>query len=76
MAVNRNRCKHCGSSALHAACVVCNRDMCEDCISYGDAGKMCGMCIDREDSLHRYRQYVKVVGVNPLSFDEWYDKHG
>jgi hypothetical protein len=44
--------------------------MCEDCISFGDAGKMCGLCKDREDG---YKRYLKSGSKMP--FDEWYDKN-
>ena len=70
------RCPHCDSRDLPVDCVTCNREMCEGCISYGEAGKVCGLCKDREDAVQRYKRYVAVVKINPLPFDEWYDKHG
>lgn len=66
----RQNCDHCHSKATHVSCVTCNRDMCEDCISYGDAGKVCGMCQDREDDYKRWER-----AGSPGDFDEWYDNH-
>lgn len=42
--------------------------MCEDCISFGDAGPVCGLCKDREDGYHRWQAMGQ-----PGEFDEWYD---
>lgn len=42
------RCPHCGAKATPASCVTCTWEMCEDCISHGNAGKVCGLCLDRE----------------------------
>lgn len=67
----KSRCDHCGSTAPQVACAVCNRDMCESCIRYGDAGKMCGLCKDREDGVKRW-----VASGELGSFEEWYDKNG
>lgn len=71
------RCPHCRARSYAVACVTCNRDMCEDCISFGDAGKVCGLCKDREDGRKRYDRLC--VGLNQEQverlpdFDEWYD---
>jgi hypothetical protein len=67
------RCPHCYSFAAYVACVTCNRDMCEDCISYGEAGKVCGLCRDREGGYRRWQAYRSNGGT--LDFDEWYDKN-
>lgn len=61
-------CPHCHSRAARAKCAICNREMCEDCISYGDMGPMCGLCKDREDAWKRYE-----ASGSTLPFDEWYD---
>ena len=45
----KRRCPHCYAASPHVACTTCNRDMCEDCISYGLVGKVCGLCKDREE---------------------------
>jgi hypothetical protein len=68
------RCGHCYSAAKHVACTTCNRDMCEDCISYGDAGLVCGLCYDREAGRYRYDALV-YAGRNLPPFDEWYDRN-
>ena len=68
----KTRCPHCQSSAARAACVTCNRDMCEDCISFGDAGKVCGLCRDREVGHWRWA-HATAIGQTTLPFDEWYD---
>ena len=44
----RQTCPHCHSTAPLVQCCTCTREMCEDCISYGQAGKMCGLCLDSE----------------------------
>lgn len=67
-----SRCPHCWqSSARRCHCEVCNREMCEDCISYGSMGEMCGLCKDREDARRAYRQ-----SGSRQPFDEWYDQNG
>lgn len=67
----RRRCGHCHGSAPAVACATCNRAMCADCVSYGDAGKVCGLCRDREVGRARW-----AASGSPLDFDEWYDQHG
>lgn len=75
---NRKRCPHCSSRETLVNCVTCNREMCEGCISFGDAGKMCGLCDDREQNHKRYEKYVASYKslTPPLDFDEWYDING
>ena len=65
-------CPHCGSSARHEACVVCNRDMCADCISHDVRGPVCGLCFERHAAHDRWEALGRPGG----DFDEWYDKHG
>lgn len=72
MARDVRRCGHCYSREMHVAFAVTDREMCEDCISYGDAGKMCGLCKDREDGLKRWQRLAD-KGATTLPFDEWYD---
>lgn len=72
----KTRCVHCFSSAKHAGCVVCNRDMCEDCVSLDERGNVCGLCYDRHTAQTQYEEYRKLVRNNPLDFEGWYDKHG
>ena len=64
----KQRCPHCRSMAAHVACVKCNRDMCEDCISFGEVGKVCGICKDRKDGRRRWLR-----AGSPGDFDDWYD---
>ncbi len=66
------RCEHCRSRALHVACVTCQRSMCEDCISFGNAGKVCGLCKDREEGWARYNHLLSQNRTLP-PFDDWYD---
>jgi hypothetical protein len=66
--MDSRQCPHCHSRAKSAHCTTCMRVMCEDCISFGDAGPVCGLCKDREDGYHRWQ----AVG-QPGEFDEWYD---
>lgn len=68
------RCPHCHSRATIVHCVTCNREMCEDCISYGDEGKVCGLCKDREDSQKRYDRLPQKVR-DSISYDDWYDQN-
>ena len=55
---NKNPCPHCHSKAPHVACVTCQREMCEDCIHYGEAGKVCGLCLDREAEARKESQHA------------------
>jgi hypothetical protein len=74
---NRKRCPHCSSRETLVDCVSCNREMCEGCISFGDVGKVCGLCYDREQVKKRYEKYADTYqGSPPLKFDEWYDING
>jgi hypothetical protein len=68
------RCPHCCGRAAAVACVSCGGEMCEDCVSYGDAGKVCGLCRDREEAASMYADYV--AGGGTLAFDDWYDREG
>jgi hypothetical protein len=67
-------CQHCCSRALPVCCVICNREMCEDCIHVGEAGKVCGLCLDREAGRRRY-ELLKGQGRTLSEFDEWYDQN-
>jgi hypothetical protein len=40
-------CPHCHAASTPVSCVRCQRQMCEDCISYHSAGKVCGLCFDQ-----------------------------
>lgn len=63
----KQRCPHCHSDAPLVDCATCTRTMCEDCISYGDAGKVCGLCRDREleeKQLTRDMLRAGVIGHN------------
>jgi hypothetical protein len=64
-------CPHCYAVAIPAYCGSCNREMCEECISYGDAGKVCGLCRDREEGRKRWE-----ASGSLMEFEEWYDKNG
>jgi hypothetical protein len=68
------RCPHCHGRAGRVHCVTCNREMCEDCVSYGEAGPACGLCRDREEASSRYALYKAGGGL--LAFDDWYDGGG
>ncbi len=54
MARQPNRCPHCHEIAASVACVKCNRDMCEHCLSFHWAfGKVCGLCFDEINAKER-----------------------
>lgn len=41
-------CPHCHKRDRPATCRVCEREMCEDCISHHPSvGPVCGLCLDR-----------------------------
>lgn len=69
------RCPHCMSKASKVYCIVCNREMCDDCISIDNRGGVCGLCYDREEGRKRW-EYLKAQGLTTLDFDEWYDGNG
>lgn len=69
--MTRLRCPHCWSNGIPAYCVTCNREMCEECISYGDAGQVCGLCRSREEGYKRWQE-----SAFEGEFDEWYDSNG
>lgn len=71
MPETKRQCDNCGCRS-NVSCVTCNRSMCEGCISYGNAGKVCGLCKDREDGRKRYDR-LQAGGSNLDDFDEWYD---
>ncbi len=68
------RCPHCHTRSTSVSCVTCNREMCEECVSIGDVGKVCGLCKDRETALKRYER--KCLEGKPMpTFDDWYDEN-
>lgn len=67
-------CPHCRSSAERKHCAKCNRRMCADCISIGELGDECGLCVDREQGYRRWEK-LKAENKTILDFDEWYDRN-
>jgi hypothetical protein len=62
-------CEHCHATYVgRVHCVKCNRQMCTKCISSGELGPTCGLCLDREEAWSTWSE------SNPkVDFEEWYD---
>ncbi len=65
------RYENCGESS-NVVCATCNRNICKECTYYGDAGKLCGLCYNKEVGYKRYRLWLSTRPRPVLSFNDWY----